>query len=91
RARNGVKETLVVGTEINLVHRLAKRCQDACSIVPLVDGEAAACPDMAMVTPEKLLASLESIEAGTWKAVVLNEADREPAALSLTRMLKICG
>ena len=91
RARDGVKETLVVGTEINLVHRLAKRCQGACTIVPLIDGEAAACPDMAMVTPEKLLASLESIEAGTWKAVVLNEADREPAALSLTRMLKICG
>ena len=91
RAADGVRETLVVGTEINLVHRLAKRCQGSCRIVPLVDGEAAACPDMAMVTPEKLLASLESIESGTWTKVVLNEADREPARLSLTRMLKICG
>ncbi len=91
RAADGVRETLVVGTEINLVHRLAKRCQGSCHIVPLVDGEAAACPDMAMVTPKKLLASLESIESGTWTKVVLNEADREPARLSLTRMLKICG
>ncbi len=90
-ARAGAGETLVVGTEVNLVRRLAKRSQGACRIVPLVDGEAAACPDMAMVTPEKLLASLQSIESGSWRQVVLSEADREPARLSLTRMLKICG
>lgn len=89
-ARRGAGAAIVVGTEINLVHRLAKRSPSA-AIVPLVDGEAAACPDMAMVTQEKLLRALESIEAGTWTKVVLSEADREPARLSLTRMLKICG
>ena len=45
---------------------------------------------MAKITPEKLLSSLQSIEDGTYRTVVLNDADREPAKLSLTRMLEAC-
>ena len=81
---------LVVGTECNLVKRLARRHMNSCTIIPLLDGEDALCPDMAKITPEKLLSSLQSIEDGTYRTVVLNDADREPAKLSLTRMLEAC-
>ena len=63
---------------------------NSCTIIPLLDGEDALCPDMAKITPEKLLSSLQSIEDGTYRTVVLNDADREPAKLSLTHMLEAC-
>lgn len=84
------KQVLVVGTELNLVHRLTARHKDGCVIVPLSEAEEALCPDMAKVTPDRLLACIEGIEKGTATPVVLDKADREPAKLSLTRMLEAC-
>jgi quinolinate synthase len=51
--------TLAVGTEINLVRRLALRHQDK-KVVPLSSGQTA-CPDMARTNPAVLLSCLEGL------------------------------
>ena len=81
--------TLVIGTEVNLVNRLARRYAGKCTILPLM--QQAFCPDMNMITAAKLLASLESIASGSPRPLALEEGLREPARLALTRMLDVCG
>ena len=80
--------TLVIGTENNLVNRLAARHKGRCRILPL--GEAY-CPDMAKVTEAKLLATLSAIARGTAEPLAVEAALCAPARRSLTRMLEICG
>ncbi|MDR3357738.1 MAG: quinolinate synthase NadA [Desulfovibrio sp.] len=80
--------TLVIGTEENLVRRLAKRHRGKCSIFPLSH---AICPEMSKVTEEKLLAVLEGIVGRGGEPLEIPENFFEPARLSLTRMLEVCG
>lgn len=80
--------TLIIGTENNLVERLAARHAGRCRILPL--GRAF-CPDMAKVTEEKLSATLLAIARGQAAPLKVEAALCEPARLSLTRMLEACA
>ena len=92
-AQESPGSTLIVGTEENLVQRLAQRHAAACHILPL--GHNAVCPHMAKVTEAKLLDTLSSIVSGQFAPgtgpVQLEEAHCPPARQSLLRMLDICG
>ncbi len=79
---------LVIGTENNLVDRLAGRHAGRCRILPL--GRTY-CPDMAKVTEAKLLATLSAITHGTAEPLAVDAALCGPARRSLTRMLEVCG
>ena len=80
--------TLIVGTENNLVHRLAARHAGQCRIIPL--GHAI-CGNMAKVTEKKLWTILEAITAQKATPLAIEEELCPPARLSLTRMLEVCG
>lgn len=78
--------TVYIGTEENLVKRLAKQYEGVKTIKPLALNQ---CEDMAKITLEKLAALLENIENAT--PVDVSDAIREPAKLSLERMLEVCS
>ena len=80
--------TLIIGTENNLVDRLAARHKGRCRVLSL--GRAI-CPDMAKVTETKLLATLAAIAHGTAEPLTVEAALCGPARRSLTRMLEVCG
>ncbi len=80
--------TLIIGTENNLVDRLAARHKGRCRVLSL--GRAI-CPDMAKVTEAKLLATLTAIAHGTAEPLTVEAALCGPARRSLTRMLEVCG
>ncbi len=83
--------TVVIGTEINLVDRLARRYQGNKKVVPLSESS---CEDMGKITPANLCRVLESILKGPneWENRVTVPADiKEEAALALRRMLEIVG
>ena len=83
-------ETIVVGTEINLVERLAEQYKDTLKVVPLLESE---CSHMDRTKPVHLLSALESIADPAnpaWVPCVVT-VDPDVAAnakLSLDRMLK---
>ena len=74
---------IVIGTEINLVNRLAKQYQGQKTIRPLA---LSACSNMAKGTEANLLATLQNLDAA--EPVRVDEAVRAPAALAVTRMLE---
>jgi quinolinate synthase len=74
-----------VGTEINLVRRLAERHAPGKRIFPLVES---CCANMAKITEEKLAAQLERLEAA--EPVFVPEELAEPSRLALQRMLEAC-
>lgn len=76
--------TLLIGTETNLVLRLARRHRGRVTVLPL--GQPAYCADMGMVTPEKLAFVLERLEET--EPVSVDRDLAEPARLALTRMLE---
>lgn len=80
--------TLVVGTEINLVRRLAKQHAGRIQVLPLA---VSACSNMGKVTAERLLTTLRAIENGSARPVEVDEALKEPARAALTRMLEHCA
>lgn len=80
--------TLVIGTENNLVGRLAARHVRQCRIVPL--GHAI-CGNMAKVTEKRVWQTLHALVVGEATPVTVDEALRAPARLALTRMLDVCG
>lgn len=80
--------TLIIGTENNLVERLAVRHAGICHILPL--GQAL-CPHMARVTEAKLLDTLEAVASQRAVPVQLEATQCPPARLSLHRMLEACG
>ncbi len=75
--------TLVIGTEVNLVTRLARDHRDR-TVVPLKDS---LCQDMFRISPQNLLDSLRSLPDP--RAVSLPEDVKKDAKLALERMLSI--
>lgn len=77
-----------VGTEINLVRRLAARHAD--KTIFSLNEVVCACPDMAKISQTKLLASLEGVEDGRPRGVVsVEEHTARWAAMALERMLDL--
>lgn len=78
--------TVVIGTEENLVERLRVRYAQHCTVRPLRD---IFCSNMAKISAEKLLATLQDIAAGRAEAISIKE-DKAPARAALERMLETC-
>ncbi|GAB1409168.1 quinolinate synthase NadA [Desulfovibrionales bacterium] len=76
---------LAIGTEFNLVQRLAQQYPDK-HISPL---RKALCSNMAKITPAKLLHTLHRL--GTATPVQVREDIASPARLALERMLAVCS
>ncbi len=77
--------TIIVGTETNLVNRLAKQFPDK-HIIPL---SVSFCSNMAKVTEQKLAELLKNIETSKFEDV--SDDIRIPAKVALERMLKVCA
>ena len=81
--------TVVVGTEINLVERLAAQHKGRVTVLPLVES---ACTHMAQTTEARVHACLEAVAAGSSSfEVTVPEAYREPAKQALETMLRVCA
>lgn len=86
--------TLVIGTETNLVKRLAEEHKGRINVLPLAES---VCEYMAETTEERLDAVLSSLLAGqnggpeSPFVVTVDEAQKKPAKAALERMLAICG
>jgi len=84
---------VAIGTEINLVERLAERHRGRVRVLPLVES---ACTHMAQTTEEALAASLEALilrdKSGRASKYEVRIADewRAPAKDALDRMLEVC-
>ncbi len=78
--------TLFVGTEVNLVDRLAKKYSNK-NIFSL---KRIACHDMAKITEKNLYEKLVQIKENNVQAFEIDDSLRENALLSITRMLEIC-
>lgn len=78
--------TVYIGTEENLVKRLAARHAGQKTIKPLLT---ALCEDMGKITVEKLAHTLQTLDTAT--PVTVSNAIREPAKLALERMLAVCS
>ena len=79
--------TLVIGTEISLVERLAREHAGRCTVLPLTRS---ACSNMALTTERRLLDCLRGIQAGTARALHIPSAEAAPARDALQRMLTAC-
>ena len=75
---------IVIGTEINLVERLAKKYQGIKTIRPLCRS---ACSNMAKGTEENLLATLRALDSAV--PVTVPEDVRGPATAAVVRMLEV--
>lgn len=83
-------DVLVIGTEANLVNRLAQKHKDrGVTVIPLLPN--ALCLDMAKITEALLCKTLEDIAAGTAKPVRIDTSLVEDAKKSLVRMLEYCA
>jgi quinolinate synthase len=76
---------IYVGTETNLVSRLAARFPDK-TIKPLA---LSLCDDMGKITVDKLAALLRNIDNAP--PVDVSEAIKAPAKTALERMLEVCA
>jgi quinolinate synthase len=79
-ARETARNTVIVGTETGLIHRLEKE-NPGKRFVPLLDQ--AVCPNMKLITLEKVLRSLETLTPRVQVPVAVGEA----AKRAITRML----
>lgn len=75
--------TLIIGTEINLIKRLAVEYPDK-KILPLYDSF---CPNMYKINLKNLLTCLEGI--GTTNVVTVEEEIKKEASVALENMLKL--
>lgn len=80
--------TIAIGTEINLVERLAKEYAGRKTIVPLLESS---CSHMASVTEEKLSITLQEVRNGSADPVRIPIGFTEHARAALERMLKACA
>jgi quinolinate synthase len=85
--------SLCIGTEINLVRRLAEEHKGRIGIFPLAESS---CPHMAQTTEESLAAAMEALLLGREKSspspylVRVPEEFKAPARAALERMLAVC-
>ena len=87
--RNAPRGSVVyVGTEINLVRRLAAEQEGRITVKPL---RVSACSHMGRVTPAKLLATLERISRDEDEPVRVSPEVAAPAKAALERMLEACA
>ncbi len=77
------QSTIIIGTEINLVHRLALEHPDK----EVLDLHYSLCPNMFKINLEKLLGTLENL--GESNVVAVAEPMRTEARLALERMLSL--
>ncbi|WP_243546285.1 quinolinate synthase NadA [Pseudodesulfovibrio tunisiensis] len=77
---------IYMGTEENLVRRLAAEHAGRKTIIPL---KASQCEDMGKITLEKLAAQLQSLDQA--EPVDVPDDVREPARAALERMLEVCS
>lgn len=82
-------DILIIGTEINLVYRVAKERKDDGVHIEALDDHAL-CPDMAKITPKRLCANLEAILDGSATPVRIDASLVKYARLSIIRMLEQC-
>lgn len=75
--------TIIIGTEINLVHRLALEYPDR----QVLDLSYSLCPNMFKITLEKLLETLD--HPGEWNVVTVPPEVKENARMALDRMLAL--
>jgi len=75
--------TIIIGTEVNLVKRLALENLDK----KVLDLHYSLCPNMFKINPENLLWTLENI--GQVNVVTVPEATKSDAGLALDRMLAL--
>jgi quinolinate synthase len=87
-AESPADSTLVIGTEISLVERLAREQAGRCTVLPLARS---ACSNMALTTEHLLRDCLRGIQAGTARVLEVRSEDAAPARESLQRMLKVCS
>jgi len=80
--------TLVIGTEISLVERLAREQAGRSAVLPLARS---LCSKMALTTEQRLLDCLRGIQAGTARALTVPPEEVAPARASLQRMLQACS
>ena len=78
--------TIYIGTEENLVNRLAARYSGRKTIRPLLASQ---CADMSKITVNNLAQTLASLE--TAAPVTVSEDIKKPARLALERMLAVCS
>lgn len=78
--------TLYIGTEENLVKRLAAQYEGEKVIKPLLSS---LCEDMGKTTVDNLAALLDNLDNAT--PVDVTDDIREPAKLALERMLEVCA
>ena len=82
-------DVIVIGTELNLVERLAKEHAHRLTVVPLLES---VCPHMAQTTEERLYATLQAIKAGSEEFLVQAPAElADNARASLETMLRVCA
>ncbi len=82
--------TVIIGTEANLVNRLAAEHKSrGVAVVPLLEN--ALCPDMAKITEALLCKTLQEIADGTACGVSIDGTMVEDAKKSLVRMLEHCA
>ncbi|MFZ5562967.1 MAG: quinolinate synthase NadA, partial [Thermodesulfobacteriota bacterium] len=74
---------VVIGTEVNLIRRLAAEYPDK-TIIPLHES---LCPNMAKITLGKLLQTLEN--PGKIHVVTVPEEIRQEARIALDNMLRL--
>jgi quinolinate synthase len=80
--------TLVIGTEISLVERLAREQAGRCTVLPLARS---LCSNMALTTRQRLLDCLLGIQKGTARALAVPPGEAAPARTALRRMLQVCS
>ncbi len=78
--------SVCVGTELNLVQRLAARHAPTRRVFPL---HPSCCANMAKITEERLADALENLD--TAEPTVVAKELAEPARIALQRMLDACG
>lgn len=88
RMKESTAERFIVATETGMLHRLHKENPDA-ELIPA--NEAAVCGYMKMVTPGKLLHTLEALDKGDFVDYIVDvQADiRERALIPIERMIAL--
>ena len=78
-------ERVVIGTEYNMVSRVAQNCHSVVNVMPL---SRELCDDMAKITLDKLAHTLAGLHEDTYRVVVDKDIARD-ALIALENMLRI--